>query len=204
MSLKKLPIIKLTLLGAFIGFACYATTLLYIVLNAEKNTLSNKTADIAIVLGATPYWDNQINPCLQARVLHAVDLYKKGKVKAIIVSGGKDPEGTITEAEVMKQIALDGGMEPAYIFEELKATSTFENIEYSQAGLDYYQTKSVVIVTEPYHSPRGELVANKLLDQEVFVSPAINSPCWQNGRYTHLYFLREPFAMLYYFFTGKM
>ncbi len=186
------------------GIIIYFSTLGFILLNAETNTLQNNTANVAIVLGATPYWNNKINPCLKARVLQGVKLYKAGKVKALIMSGGKESNGTVTEAEIMKQIAVENGMDPTYIFEEQKATSTYENITYSKAGLDYYQAKSVVIVTEPYHSPRGRMVGEKLLDQTVFVSPATTSPCWQQGKFEHWYVLREPVALIYYFLTGKI
>lgn len=195
---------RLITLAVLSGFLVYFSTLLYITYNAERNTLQNKTADVAIVLGATPYWDNKINPCLEARVKKGVELYKEGKVTALIVSGGKEPDGTLTESEVMRQIAVENGMNPTYIFEESKATSTYENILYSRSALNYYQAESVVIVTEPYHSPRGELVGKRLLDQVIYTAPATESPCWQTGRYTHLYFLREPVALIYYFLTGKI
>lgn len=182
----------------------YLSTLGYILFNAETNTLQNNKANVAIVLGSTPYWNNQINPCLEARVLQGVKLYKEGKVRALIMSGGKEPDGAITEAEIMKQIAVENGMDPTYVFEERNATSTYENITYSKAGVDFYQAESVVIVTEPYHSPRGLMVGEKLLDQEVYVAPAVDSPCWKQGKFGHWYVLREPVALLYYFVTGKI
>jgi uncharacterized SAM-binding protein YcdF (DUF218 family) len=196
--------IKLMLFGILFGVVIYISTLAYILVNAEKNTLQNTTADVAVILGATPYWGDGLNPCLKARVLKGVQLFNEGKVKAIIVSGGKELDGTVTEAEVMKQIAVDAGMDSAYVFEEGKATSTYENIMFSKPGLDYYQSKKVVVVTEPYHSPRGELVAKQLLDQEIYIAPATESPCWKNNRYTHNYLLREPIALIYYFLTGKI
>lgn len=162
------------------------------------------SADAAIVLGSTPYWGSEWNQCLQARVTKSVELYKQGKVKAIIVSGGKDPDGTITEAEVMKEMAVAAGMDPKYIFLEEKATSTEENIRYSKAFLDYYQADSVVIVTEPYHSPRGRLVALHNLSQEVYTAPATASPCWTTYRYVHKNVWREPIVMLYYLLSGKI
>jgi uncharacterized SAM-binding protein YcdF (DUF218 family) len=195
---------KILLLGLMTSVLVYFSAMGYILLNAEKETLQNSKADIAVILGTTSYWGDEINPCLKARVLKGVQLFKEGQVKAIIVSGGTQSGNKIPGAAVMKQIAVDAGMDAAYIFEEGKATSTYENIEYSKAGLDYYQAKKVVIVTEPYHSPRGMLVADKLLQQEVYSAPATMSPCWETNRFTHNYFLREPFVLIYYFLTGKI
>ena len=107
------------------GVLVYFSAMGYILLNAEKETLQNSKADIAVILGTTSYWGDEINPCLKARVLKGVQLFKEGKVKAIIVSGGTQSGNKIPGAAVMKQIAVDAGMDATYIFEEGKATSTY-------------------------------------------------------------------------------
>lgn len=180
----------------------YFATLGMILLEAPRK--SGDQADVAVVLGTAPYAGEKINPCLRARVEQAVKLYKQKRVTAVLFSGGGDFSLNLNEAELMRQLAIEGGMDPRYIFTEAASRSTYENIIFSKQGLDYYQARSILLVSEPYHLPRARRVAEKYLAQRVRLAPAEESPCWRTFPPGGIMLVREPLAFWWYHVKGWM
>lgn len=174
----------------------------YILAHATKDT--RHTADAIVILGSHSTDNGNRNPCLVARVAQGVALYQKHLAPKIIVTGGDDSDAPTNEAKTMAAIATAAGIPPDDLILEDKAMSTYENVTFSKKLLEQLHAKSVIVVTEPYHSPRAELVARANLKQQVYVSPAINSICWKNPRYTAKVTLREIIALYYYIVTGKI
>lgn len=173
----------------------------YIVLNSERDTKIK--SDTILVLGARSYIDKKYNPCLVARVSHAVDLYEAKYAPKIIMSGGFDKEDKVSEAETMKKIALEKGVPSKDIILEKAATSTYQNFTYSKQILNKNNLKSIIIVTEPFHMARASLVA-KNLSYNFTQSPIKDSPCWFPNKYFSKYFLKEPIAIILYKLQGKL
>ncbi|EFK95859.1 protein containing DUF218 [sediment metagenome] len=160
-------------------------------------------SDAIVVLGARAYIDGKYNPCLKARVDHASELYEKKLAPLIIMSGGYDREDRENEAETMKKIAMENGINESDIILEKDSASTYENLKYSKEILKKNNMNSVILVTEPFHSPRASMIADKL-NISFSVSPAKDSECWTRGKYLSRYFLKEPFAVLLYKLQGKI
>ena len=200
MSLKKY------LLTSFFIIVCifiivYTSLALYVANSASKDT--KKHADAILVLGAGSYINGSYNPCLVARVTHAVDLYKANYASKIVMSGGYDVEEKATESLTMKKIAIEQGVSPKDILLESSSTSTYENFAYTAKVLSAAHLKSIIIVTEPYHEARAGLIATK--QKYVFTqSPATNSPCWLPNKYVSKYFLKEPIAIMLYKLQNKL
>ncbi|QMT59535.1 YdcF family protein [Legionella sp. PC997] len=191
-------------LGIFLlitTLAIYALLAVYIINNAEKD--ERKRADVILVLGAKAYRNNSYNLCLVARVKHAIDLYKANYAPKLLFSGGTDVEDGINEAQTMKKIAISLGVPEKDILLESESTSTFQNLLYSKKLLQANQFKSIILVTEPFHAPRAILVAQKL-GLTVFSSPAITSACWIKNKYSSRYFLKEPFAIIFYKMKNRL
>lgn len=170
-----------------------------------KNVLidNKKRSEAILVLGAKSYKGDSYNPCLVARVSHAVDLYKQGFAKKIIMSGGTDQEDQKNEALTMKEIAQGLHIPEKDIILEKNSHSTYENILFSKKIMQNNVIQSVIIVTEPFHSPRAVLIAQKD-GLDFSVSPTTTSQCWQRWTYGSRFFLREPFAIMYYFLKGRI
>jgi uncharacterized SAM-binding protein YcdF (DUF218 family) len=179
----------------------YLSIALYVAIQAERDTKSK--ADAILILGARSYIEGKYNPCLVARIKHAVDLYKTDYAPKILVSGGVDSEDKMNEVETMKKIAVESGVSPKDILLENRASSTYENFVFSQIILKKNGLKSVIIVTEPFHAARAALVAEKLRISFT-VSPAADSPCWTRGKFISWYFLKEPLAVLLYKVEGRL
>lgn len=137
------------------------------------------------------------NPCVVARIDQAVSLYKNHFAPKILMSGGTDKETNANEAETMKKIAIEAGVPATDILVENASTSTYENFSISQKILQNAGLHSVIIVTEPYHMARAELVASKL-HYTYSASPAINSVCWDKNNFlANWNFLKkEPWAII--------
>lgn len=162
-----------------------------------------RVSNAVIVLGARVNYNNHLNPCLVARVQHGASLVRFGLAKFLIVSGGNDVEDGANEASAMRDMALRSGISSEQIILEPKATSTFENLLFSQKILEQRKLKSVIVVTEPYHMPRAAMIARKL-GLNFSSSPAPESACWTPGKHFSRFFLREPFAVLENWLKGNL
>ena len=164
---------------------------------------TKQRSDAIVVLGARIFLrPNVYNPCLTARVNQGVELYRQGYAPKILFSGGTDREDGIIEASAMKQIAISLGVSEPDILVETSSSSTYENLVNSQQILNTNNLKSMLVVTEPFHTPRVSLIANKL-KLNYTISPAYSS-CWNDWQYFSRFLLREPFAIIKYFFDGKL
>lgn len=136
---------------------------------APDQVLPNQV-DVGIVLGASLRQDIP-SPGLQERLDLAVNLYKQGKFKQLIVSGGLDHNGSkLTEAEGMRNYLVKKGLPPKSILIEPRATSTYENLLFSKQIMDEQGLVSSIIVTHSYHGSRSLDIAETVGLKEPVVS----------------------------------
>jgi uncharacterized SAM-binding protein YcdF (DUF218 family) len=129
-----------------------------------------KQVDVGIVLGASLRQDIP-SPGLQERLDLAVNLYKQGKFKQLIVSGGLDHNGSkLTEAEGMRDYLIKKGLPTKSILIEPRATSTYENLLFSKQIMDEQGLVSSIIVTHSYHGSRSLDIAESIGLKEPLVS----------------------------------
>lgn len=117
-------------------------------------------ADCALVFGAAVHGNDDAGPGIARRVDTAADLYKKHKVKKLILSGGKGNASQDSEAEVMRKVALRDGVDPADVILEDHSTSTAENIRLSKPLTG--GCSSTVAVSDRYHLARIGYLARHL------------------------------------------
>ncbi|KJD43911.1 YdcF family protein [Paenibacillus terrae] len=131
-------------------------------MNNAASTTPLQQAQVGIVLGAS-MWGAEPSPGLKERLNEALQLYRNGTVKRLIVSGGLDkPTYPYTEAEGMQRYLVDRGIPAQHIVLENHATSTYENLLYSQRIMQEYGWTSTVIITHSYHGPRALEIARFL------------------------------------------
>ncbi|MGG1514972.1 YdcF family protein [Paenibacillus oryzisoli] len=129
-----------------------------------------KQVDVGIVLGASLRQDTP-SPGLQERLDLAVDLYRQGRFKQVIVSGGLDHNGSkLTEAEGMRNYLVSKGVPEKQILLEPRATSTYENLLFSKQIMQENGLVSSIIVTHRYHSARSLDIAETIGLQQPVVS----------------------------------
>lgn len=120
-------------------------------------------ADVAVVLGgalaaARLPLNPQVNLGSAAdRVFHAAALYRAGKVKALLLSGGTQP-GIMdmpAEAELMRALLREEGVPDRVMWLETRSRNTRENARYSMSLLRERGVRRALVVTSAAHMPRA-------------------------------------------------
>lgn len=125
-------------------------------------------ADAIVVLGGSTNGPTNINPHIDVRdsfdrVLHGARLFKAGLAPRIIVSGGLlfSSPGSASEAEYMKQLLVQIGVDGAAITLETGARNTYENARLTRLIVSGGGVRSVLLVTSAWHMPRAAAVFRK-------------------------------------------
>lgn len=143
--------------------------LLWLINGFDTDKQLNK-ADAGIVLGAA-LWNDIPSPALKERLEYALQLIEDGTVDKLILTGGLDQNGsTKTEAEGMRDYLIDRGVTADKLLLENKATSTLENLLFSQEIAAENKLTKLVIITHDYHAARAREVAKFLDFQDVEVA----------------------------------
>ncbi len=119
-------------------------------------------ADVAIVLGGGVRPPNSDNPYYDLgessdRIVHAVRLWRAGKVKWILVTGGGVAwqRGDASEGEAMTQLFRDLGVDEDAILVETKSRNTYENALLSKLIWDRHNFAKGLLVTSARHMQRA-------------------------------------------------
>lgn len=143
-------------------------------INSYDDDVPIEQADAAIVLGAS-LWSDKPSPALKERLDHADKLYKEGKIKMLILSGGLDHNGSkLTEAEGMRVYLLAKGIPAERMLLDNAARSTYENLLNSKVIAAEHDLEKLLIVTHDYHAPRAMEMA-RYLDYENVQAAAFHS-----------------------------
>ena len=114
-----------------------------------------------VVLGAAQY-DGRPSPQLQARLDHALELWNLNLASYIVVTGGKQEGDRFTEAATSRKFFESSGVASDLIFEENSGTTTYASLfAVSQVARDL-EIDRVLIVSDPFHLLRAELIANEV------------------------------------------
>ena len=92
-----------------------------------------------------------------ARAAEAIALYKNGWAKLLIFSGAAADKSGPSNAKVMKQQAVNAGVDPSAIVIEETSETTEQNAEKTSELFETYSVKSAIIVTSGYHERRTML-----------------------------------------------
>ncbi len=148
------------------------------------------------MLGAALLPGGQPGPALLRRVLHGAELFRQGRGRHLLLSGGAG-RFLPSEAAVMRRIALEHGVPEACIVLEERARDTLENALFSAAILRQHGWTRIVLVTERYHLPRAWLAFRAAGVHLAACSVAPDrgdAPWWKYG----LRLLREATALAWY------
>ncbi|MET0979947.1 MAG: YdcF family protein [Candidatus Saccharimonadales bacterium] len=120
--------------------------------DAPDSTSSCKVADaiVAVSGGDTP-----------SRAREAIRLYQNGWAPKLIFSGAAQDKSGPSNAEAMRQTAIDEGVPAADIITEDEGETTKQNAENTQDIFEQNQISSVILVTSGYHQRRASLEFNK-------------------------------------------
>lgn len=142
-----------------------------------------KSVDIVLVLGCD----------LIASMDPAIDLYRKGLTKKIVISGRGPTHRRNPEWQIYHQYALSQGIPNASILIESEARNTHENFVFSEVlisrEIGWNNVTSIAIVTAPVHARRARMTAIRNFPAHVeltMLSPldekSIQADTWWNSR----------------------
>jgi uncharacterized SAM-binding protein YcdF (DUF218 family) len=162
------------------------------------NRDSAQSADAIVVLGAAQY-AGRPSPVLEARLDHAIRLYRRGIAPRLIVTGGKADGDITSEAETSARYARNHGVPAAAIILEDESRSTTEQMHAVARIARTRGYASVVLVSDRFHMLRLLLTARKLR-LEAHGSPTRSSPISLTDgagiRYVLAESLKAPMAFL--------
>ncbi|MCA1673533.1 MAG: YdcF family protein [Actinobacteria bacterium] len=182
-------LIKLALLVSVLAVGYIAFTFAQVWLASRRDDA--RTAQAIVVLGAAQF-NGTPSPILRARLDHAFDLYQSDLAPVIVVTGGNQPGDQFTEAAASADYLMQQGVPDEDILREVSGTSSWESLAAASAFLKERSIKSVLLVSDPFHSFRIDAIADELgLDGHP--SPTRGSPITGMSRTRHL--LRETAAV---------
>jgi uncharacterized SAM-binding protein YcdF (DUF218 family) len=153
------------------GGAIFGTAAMVI---AQARTDEARPVDAIVVMGAAQY-HGRPSPVFEARLEHALALYERGLAPIIVVTGGKQPGDTYTEAEAAQIWLMERGVPEDAIRLENEGRSTRGSIKAVPDVLPPAGGVSVLVVSDGFHLFRSELMFRDL-GYDAYSSPAPDSP----------------------------
>lgn len=163
--------------------------------NADEET------EYLIVLGAKVRADGPSLSLLD-RIDTAYDYLTDHPNTIAVVSGGKGDDEPITEAQCMHDSLVALGIEPSRIWVEDKATSTWENLQYSLALIEEKtgsRPGKIAVLSSEYHLFRASLFTKAAGADFIGVPAPTSNPFLKAN-----YFLREVAGVWHYILLGSL
>jgi len=110
----------------------------------------------AVVLGASVYRDGRPSDMLRDRLETALDLYRAGKVRKILLSGDHGVRRAYDEVVVMRRYVLARGAAPADVFTDHSGFTTYDSVVRAKES---FGVESAILVTQGFHLPRAVYIA---------------------------------------------
>ena len=117
--------------------------------------------DAIVVLGAAQY-DGRPSPQFQARLDHALELWKLDLASYIVVTGGKQVGDRFTEAAAARKFFESNGVTVNLIFEENLGKTTYASLLAVSRVASERKIERVLIVSDPFHQLRAKLIAQEV------------------------------------------
>jgi len=156
-----------------------------------------RPASVILVLGAAEY-RGRPSPVLQARLDHALDLYRRKLAPLIMTTGGAGGDPLFTEGGVGRSYLMAHGVPSEAIIVETEGESTVQSIALAGEIIERMSLRSVIAVSDGYHiyrvkqmlearglqvygSPRKDRGPEPLRDHWNYVKQAIGYLLWKAG-----------------------
>ena len=113
---------------------------------------------VGLVLGANPFMTGKRhNPYFDNRISAAVELYKKGKVKHLLVSGDNHKYG-YNEPEEMQKALMAQGVPESAITLDFAGFRTLDSVVRSKK---VFQQNKITILSQRFHNHRAVFIASR-------------------------------------------
>ena len=113
---------------------------------------------VAIVLGARVWENGELSPVLYDRIITAVELYRAGRVKKLLMSGD-NPSENYDEPTAMKAVAVKLGVPASDVVLDFAGRRTFDTCFRAK---EIFGISKAIIVTQKFHQARTLYLCNNL------------------------------------------
>lgn len=128
-------------------------------------------ADVGVVLGNTVLPSGVPSDRLKGRLDKSIELYRRGFLGKIIVSGARGKEGHV-EAVVMKEYLESKGIDESAIIEDCNGRNTFETARFTSQYCSQHKLSTAMVITQFYHVPRSKYALERFGVKKVFKAHA--------------------------------
>ena len=184
----------LALAGAVVLFALFSIAR---AIERQSTVDEAQPADLILVLGAAEY-RGKPSPVLEARLNHALFLYREGLAPRILTTGGKGGDPMFSEGEVARAYLSKHNVPSEAVVVESEGASTVESTAASAEIMRRLNLKSCIVVSDGYHifrvkkmlesqgmsvygSPRPEMRRAEWRTQWLYFRQAIAYALWRIG-----------------------
>jgi len=162
MGKSAIKLAKAVLMGLSALILAAAAADIYVAVAGKRAIYQNvgdlPEAQAVLVLGAAVYRDGRLSAVFQDRASVALEVYKAGKVKKILVSGDHSV-GNYDEVNAAKKFFLKNGVPGQDLFVDYAGFDTYSSIYRAK---NVFQVDSIIISTQNFHLPRAMFLAQSL------------------------------------------
>jgi uncharacterized SAM-binding protein YcdF (DUF218 family) len=172
---------------ALAGVIAYTVSLVMVLAVSQLD--QRRPVDAIVVLGAAQY-NGRPSPVLQARLDHALGLYREGVAPLIVVTGGVGRGDTTSEAIVGRRYLMAHEVPAEAVVAQPQGRTTAASMT---AVADWTRDRGlrrVLLVSDPFHMFRLRLEARRTA-LEAYTSPTESSPISDNPGLELRFLLRE-------------
>jgi uncharacterized SAM-binding protein YcdF (DUF218 family) len=158
-------------------------------------------SDAIVVLGSAQY-NGVPSSIFEARLEHALALWRDGVAPVVVTVGGKKSGDEFTEAEAGRDYLEKAGIPADDLVAVTDGVDTLESMRLVATEFDQQGWSTAVLVTDPWHVMRAERMADDS-GIDAVSSPTRQGPAVQTRGTQFRYILRETAAYLLYRATGE-
>lgn len=166
--------------------------------DSETYITGDGKADAGVILGAAVWGGNRPSPVLRDRINKGYDIYIKGSVPKLVITGGGSPN-EMTEAEVSKNALIKYGVDPQNLIVENESNSTVEQIHFVRDKLYKKRNwKKIVIISDNFHLMRSKEICsfNDIKADCISTDKSYSTEGYMN------FYLKESFALIIFWMCG--
>lgn len=154
---KTARILEIAVISIFVVLQIPSLVLTIKYSTQKKSVESELPYQIAVVFGAGVYSNGQPSKILVDRVNTAADLYARGKITSILMSGDNTNESH-NETNVMTKLALERSVPAAAIMQDNTGFDTFSTCQHIRS---FVPSEKVILVTQKYHTARALFICER-------------------------------------------
>jgi len=178
-------LVLLTIAGLGVKLFSVATDI-----RRQSDVEEARPADVILVLGAAEY-RGRPSPILEARLNHALFLYRQGFAPRIMTTGGKGGDPMFTEGEVGRAYLSRHGIPSEAIIVESEGETTVHSTAAAAEIMRRMDLHSCIVVSDGYHIYRVKRML-QFQGNDVYGSPRPAEP--HHGWRQEWIYLRQAIA----------